>query len=102
MQPGDLLAAFPVFSQCQLPEIIVPDNDQSETELVENTYGKSLAQSKSCHYDIFQPPLRTQLKNLIEGQKDEYLKIMGELKRKFLAEQQFFSGLKNQSQTQMI
>ena len=102
----------PVFAVSQLPEAL-DQTDSDEETINEDTSsiqtefneGERLAdnnqklkkEQNSC--DLFRPDLKDQMKSLIEKQKEEYLKTMNVLKRKFIVEQQqLFTKLQNNMQ----
>ncbi|XP_070507396.1 centriolar coiled-coil protein of 110 kDa [Chironomus tepperi] len=95
----------PVFPVSQLPEAfdkadsdketINEDASSIQTEFNEEQRAKETEfNQNSC--ELFRPDLKNQMKNLIDKQKQEYLKTMNVLKNKFIVEQQqLFMKLQN-------
>ncbi|CAG9799341.1 unnamed protein product [Chironomus riparius] len=101
----------PVFAVSQLPEALDKTDSDKETinedtssiqtefneeqgERQTDNNQKLKTEQNSC--DLFQLDLKEHMKDLIERQKEEYLKTMNVLKRKFIVEQQkLFTKLQN-------
>jgi len=103
----------PVFPVSQLPEVLdKTDSDKdtinedassiqtefNEEQKAEETHCNQ-DQKQQNSYELFRPDLKDQMKSLIDKQKEEYLKTMNVLKKKFIVEQQqLFMNLQNNMQ----